>query len=131
MAYLLAADVMAGSDCDHFVLPAIRGANHKHDFAARAIAMKDWLRFLGWYLAEGHCYQAKKTGNCTVTLTTYYRKDEALAVLRAVGLSPVVDKHHIVATSRQMYEYVRKFGNAHDKYIPQTIKNLSKPYLVI
>ena len=131
MAYLLAADVEAGEDCDHFFLPTVHGAKHKHDFAARPIPMLDWLRFLGWYLAEGHCYQSEKTGNCTVSLTTYSRHAEAQAVMRAVGLAPVVDQHHIVATSRQMYEYVRQFGKAHDKYVPQCVKDLSKKYLVV
>jgi nucleoside-diphosphate-sugar epimerase len=131
MAYLLGAEVAAGEDCEQFVLPAVHGAKHKHDFPARPIPMTDWLRFLGWYLAEGHCYQSEKTGNCTVTLTTYYRTAEALAVMRAVGLAPVVDQHHVTATSHQMYEYVRQLGKAHDKFIPQCIKDFSKPYLVI
>jgi len=131
MAYLLGAEVAAGEDCEQFVLPAVHGAKHKHDFAARVIPMTDWLRFLGWYLAEGHCDQNEKTSNCTVTLTTHYRTAEAQAVMRAVGLSPVVNQHHVVATSRQMFEYVRQLGKAHDKFIPQCIKDLSKPYLLI
>jgi hypothetical protein len=92
--------------------------------------MDDWLRFLGWYIAEGHCYEAEKTGNCTVTLTSYYRVDEAVAVMKAIGLSPVIDNHHITATSRQLYEYVRHFGKSHDKLIPQDIKNLPGKQLV-
>jgi nucleoside-diphosphate-sugar epimerase len=132
MAYLLGADVEGGKEADDFTLPAFApGAKHKHRFAARAVPMADWLRFLGWYLAEGHCYRHAKTGNSTVTLTTYYRTDEAMTVMRAVGLSPVVDKHHVVATSRQHYEYLRQFGKAHAKYIPQCIKDLSKRHLVI
>jgi len=131
MAYLLAAKVPGGEDCEQFVLPGLIGEKHKHDFAARSIPMADWLCFLGWYLAEGHCYRNEKTGNCTVTLTTYYRTAEAMAVMRAVGMSPVVDQHHVTATSRQMYEYVRQFGKAHDKFIPQCIKDLNHKHLVI
>jgi len=131
MAYLLAAEVKDGNTEEHFTLPAVKAGKHKHTFTTRKIAMDDWLRFLGWYIAEGHCYEAEKTGNCTVTLTTYYRKSEALRVMRAVGLSPVVDKHHIVATSRQLYEYLKKFGKAHNKYIPKEIKRLSAGQLRI
>jgi nucleoside-diphosphate-sugar epimerase len=129
MAYLVGAEHDGGQECEHFVLPGVIGAKHKHDFSPRPILMEDWLRFLGWYLAEGHCYESAKTGNCTVTLTTYYRTDEALAVMRAVGLSPVVDKHHVVATSRQMYTYVRQFGKSHDKFIPHEVKQLHPRYL--
>lgn len=125
MAYLLAADVEGDAECKHFVLPAVKAGKHKHHFPALKIPMDDWLRFMGWYIAEGHCYENQKTGNCTVTLTTYYRTEEAVTVMRAIGLSPVVDKHHVTATSRQLYEYVRLLGKSHDKYIPQDIKKLS------
>ena len=131
MAYLLAADVLDGGIDECFILPAIKAGKHKHYFPPLEIDMDDWLRFLGWYLAEGHCYEAEKTGNCTVTLTTYYRKQEAMDVMRAIGLSPVVDQHHIVATSRQLYEYLKQFGKAHDKYIPAKIKVLNAKQLHI
>jgi len=131
MAYLLAADVLDGGIKEIFTLPAVKAGKHKHYFSSVEIDMDDWLRFLGWYLAEGHCYEAGKTGNCTVTLTSYHRKEEAVDVMRAIGLSPVVDQHHIVATSRQLYEYLKQFGKAHDKYIPADVKALSAKQLRI
>jgi nucleoside-diphosphate-sugar epimerase len=129
MAYLLAADFCDGEVRDYFQLPEIKVGKHKHHFPAREIPMNDWLRFMGWYLAEGHCHEALKTGNCTVSLTTYYRTQEAIDVMRAIGLAPVVDHHHIVATSRQFYEYLKQFGKSYDKYIPAEIKNLHPRYL--
>jgi nucleoside-diphosphate-sugar epimerase len=131
MVYLLAAEVEGGEECEQFILPAIKAGKHKHHFPARAIPMSDWLKFLGWYISEGHCYENKKTGNCTVTLTTYYRTEEAVAVMRAVGLSPVVDKHHITATSRQLFEYVKRLGKSREKYIPQCVKELNQKHLVV
>ncbi|MFQ5812819.1 MAG: GDP-mannose 4,6-dehydratase [Anaerolineae bacterium] len=131
MAYLLAADVEGGEEQEYFILPETKAGKYKHHFPARTIPMDDWLRFLGWYIAEGHCYENKKTVTCTVTLTTYYRTDEAVAVMRAIGLSPVVDKHHVTAGSRQLYEYVKLLGKSHDKYIPQDIKKLSRKYLAV
>src|SRR3990172_8360150 len=94
MAYLLAADVPDGEIKEYFTLPAVKVGKHKHYFPSVEIAMNDWLRFFGWYIAEGHCYESKTTGNCTVTLTTYYRTQEAIDVMRAIGLSPVVDQYH-------------------------------------
>ena len=131
MAYLLASVVDGGAEVEQFALPEVVGGNHKHYFPQRSIPMDDWLRFLGWYITEGHCHHSEKTGNCTVTLTTYYRADEAMAVMRAIGLSPVVDKHHLTATSRQVYEYVKRFGKSHDKYIPLEIKALGARQLRI
>ena len=131
MAYLLAAEVVGGRDHDEFVIPAVKAGKFKHDFPPKPVPMTDWLRFLGWYLAEGHCYEAAATGNCTVTLTTYYRHDEAKAVMRAVGLTPCADGHHITATSRQLYEYVKQLGKSHAKFIPQEIKELDAKHLAI
>jgi nucleoside-diphosphate-sugar epimerase/intein/homing endonuclease len=131
MAYLLGADYTGGEEQEFFTLPTVKAGKHKHQFEDKLIPMQHWLRFLGWYLSEGHCYEASATGNCTVTLTTYYRTEEAISVMRAIGLSPVVDQHHVVATSRQLYEYLKSFGHSHDKYIPPEIKALSGRYLRI
>lgn len=132
MAYLLAADYTGGTKREHFTLPGVvKSGKYKHRFAPRQIPMDAWLRFLGWYLSEGHCYKSLKTGNCTVTLTTYYREREAMAVMKAVGLTPVRDRHHITATSRQLYEYVKLLGKSHTKYIPAEIKRLRRRELGI
>lgn len=131
MAYLLAAKVKGGKESEQFILPEIRPEKHKHHLPARLIPMGDWLRFLGWYISEGHCAKNAKTGNCTVSLTTYYRTDEALEVMQGIGLSPVIDGHHITATSKQLYEYLQALGKSHEKFIPQDIKELSGKYLFI
>ncbi|NJM41618.1 MAG: hypothetical protein HC853_13080, partial [Anaerolineae bacterium] len=131
MAYLVAAPLAETHEVEWFSLPEIKPEKNKHHFPAKQIKMDAWLRFLGWYLAEGHCYRSQKTGNCTVTLTSYYRKPEAVEVMRDVGLSPVVDQHHITATSVQMHDYVRGFGKSHDKFIPDCIKSLSARQLKI
>lgn len=131
MAYLLAAEVEGGEEREQFVLPEAKAGKHKHCFPERMIPMHAWLRFLGWYLSEGHCYENRKAGNCTVTLTTFHRTEEAVEVMRAVGLSPVVDKHHVTATSRQMYEYVKTLGNSHEKFVPQSIKTLAWKHLSV
>ena len=131
MSYLLSAPVEGGKDAKFFILPGVKAGKHRHNFPPKKIPMDDWVRFLGWYLSEGHCYEAKKTTNCTVTLTTYSRTEEAISVMRAIGLSPVIDNHHIVATSRQLYEYVKLFGKSHEKFIPPEIKSLNVKYLSV
>lgn len=131
MAYLLAAPLDEGEESEHFILPEVKAGKYKHHLPARSIPMSDWLHFLGWYIAEGHCYESKKTGNCTISLTTYYRTDEAVSAMRAIGLSPVINKHHVTATSRQLYEYVKLLGKSHEKHIPPEIKRLHPKYLLV
>lgn len=131
MAYLLAANVDDGKMEKYFKLPEIKVGEHKHRFKSKLIPMNSWLRFLGWYLSEGNCNESSKTGNCRIVLTTFYRIEEAINVMIAIGLSPVIDHHHIVATSRQLYEYLKNFGKSHDKYIPFEIKQLHPKQLNI
>jgi len=131
MAYLLAAKVEEKENHTEFTLPEVNPKKHKHYFRERLIPAKDWLPFLGYYLSEGNCYEDSNTGNCTVTLTTYYRTKEAVETLRAIGLSPCVKKHHVTATSKQLYEYVKRFGKSRNKYIPQEIKRLNRKYLAV
>jgi len=131
MAYLLAAKVREGENHTKFILPKVRPKKNKWHFRERSIPMENWLPFLGWYLSEGNCYEDLNTGGCSVTLTTCYRTEEAVRTLRAIGPSPCVKKHHVTATSKQLYEYVKRFGKSHNKYIPQEIKNLSQKYLTI
>lgn len=131
VAYLLAAEAEGGRECQQFTVPAIESEIAEHHSPAQTIPMADWLRFLGCYLATGDCYQDEKTGSGTVTLTTPYRKDEAVALLRAIGLSPVVGRQHVTATSGQLYSYLRLLGQRHQKHIPQEIKELSHKHLTI
>ncbi len=131
MAYLLAAPYEGGEKPDYFILPEVKAGPRKHHFPARAIPIDDWLRFLGWYISEGHCSANPKTGVYSVSLTTYHRTEEAMAVMRAVGLSPVKDGHHVKATSRQFYEYLKSLGKSRDKHIPLEIKRLSREKLLI
>ncbi len=123
MAYLLAAPCEEGEKPEYFILPKVKAGNHKHPFPARAIPMDDWLKFLGWYIAEGYCSE-DKNGVCTVFLPIRYRQEEVLSAMRAIGLSPVVDGHHIKVTSRQLYEYLKLLGKSREKYIPLEIKRL-------
>ncbi len=131
MAYLLAADYAGGEEPEYFILPEVKAGKYKHYFPPRAIPMDDWLRFLGWYISEGHCYENPKTGNCIVALTSYYRTEEAIDVMRAIGLSPVVDQHHVKATSRQLYEYLKSLGKSQERFIPPEIKRLHPRKLLI
>ena len=92
------------------IIPEIKPEKHKHHFKERLIPMEAWLPFFGYYLSEGNCWESKKNGNCTVTLTTYSRTKEAIQTLRAIGLSPCVKKHHVTATSKQLYKYLKNFN---------------------
>ena len=131
MAYLLAAKMKEEETPKNFTLPEIKPEKHKHYFEKQLIPMEDWLPFFGYYISEGNCWKSKNNGNCTVTLTTYYRTEEAVQTFLDIGLPPCIKKHHITATSKQLYEYLKIFGKSNEKYIPQEIKQLSCKYLLI
>lgn len=115
MAYLLAADFCDGETREYFTLPGTPD-----------IPIQDWLRFLGWYLAGGDLETA---GEGTICLAHGGRDQEAIHVMRAIGLAPVVDEHRVVAISHPLHEYLKQLGPHQARYIPHEIKALHADHL--
>jgi nucleoside-diphosphate-sugar epimerase len=115
MAYLLAADFCGGETREYFSLPGIRD-----------LRIQDWLRFLGWYLAEG---EVETTGDGTIRLAHGGRDQDAVQVMRTIGLAPVVDEHHVVASSLPLHEYLKQLGTHQSRSIPPEIKALHADHL--
>lgn len=131
-AYLLAAELNEGERKPNFLLPEVRPEKkNEHLFTEKKISMDKWLHFLGWYISEGHCDKNNVSGNYSIVLTSYHRKNEAVKAFRDIGLVSIIKEHHIVATSKQLYTYLKKLGKSHDKYIPQDIKKLHPEHLAI
>lgn len=101
--------------------PAI--LSRSYSFRAR-----DWLQFLGWYLAEGSC--SSNTGNISIAERSGRHHAEILELLSRMDLSGFVSAKKGIGTScREIALYLRRFGHAKDKYIPEDIKAYSPEYL--
>lgn len=88
------------------------------------VPMDDWLKFLGFWLAEGWVSKSKlkqKSGNITdcmqvgISNATYYKEFDSL----------------VRVSNKEFWEYMSMFGGASEKYIPECIKGLSTRQLKI
>jgi anaerobic ribonucleoside-triphosphate reductase len=99
------------------------------------IKMDDWLKFFGFWLAEG------STDNEKIAIDHEYRviisqknkekREEIKEVLNRLPFSYYEEKNNLVICNKQLWNYLRQFGNKYTKFIPKEIKNLSKRQLKI
>jgi len=99
------------------------------------IKMDDWLKFFGFWLAEG------STDNEKIAPTQGYRviisqknkekRKEIKEVLNRLPFNYVEEKDSLIIYNKQLWNYLRQFGNKYTKFIPKEIKNLSKRQLKI
>jgi len=112
-----------------------RGNNVKEFNKELRFKMDDWLKFLGLYLSEGGL-----TGNRFVVIT---QKKEDVKVkiretLNLLGLHFYEQEYtdnpgavKFIISKKILYNYLKQFGKAKDKFIPKELLNLSKRQLKI
>jgi len=100
----------------------------------KVLNMNLWLKFLGFWMAEG--WTTKTNGLYQVGIAQ--KKDnsylsEMFDILTELGFSPkyTKDGYQVRVFDKQLWSYLRQFGNAHEKFIPREILNLSKSQLSI
>jgi anaerobic ribonucleoside-triphosphate reductase len=99
------------------------------------IKMDDWLKFFGFWLAEG-CTDNNEIASghgyrVTITQTNKENREEIKKVLDALPFNYYEEKNNIIICSKQLWAYLRQFGNKYQKFIPKEIKKLSKRQLKI
>ncbi len=123
--------VWKGTRNDFFELPEMelpsRHPSQWRVLPAVRIPIRDWLDFLGWYVAEGNT----KYGGHRYEVTLCQRKDPVAAKRALMGLkigrtyttgSP--DHQHFSVYSPQLAGYLRRLGMAPQKFVPQWVKSL-------
>ncbi|MEM3690304.1 MAG: hypothetical protein QXZ40_01065, partial [Candidatus Micrarchaeia archaeon] len=118
--------IWKGVEEEYFYLPEYiytKGTNHKCvvQLQQMRIKMDCWLEFLGLYLSEG-C----SSGN-TVTIAQAKKRTRA-SVFRIINKLPfkvVVSKDRFAIHSAQLARYLKQFGKASDKWIPEYVREAS------
>jgi len=133
-SHVAGADYIGGIDNCLFILPKTHYnflTNKKFIKNDRKIEIKNWLKFLGWYLSEGNIYKTKQ-GNYNVILSTYSRFSEAKKVFEDIGYKNIqMSGHHVLVSDKQLFDYLKQFGKAKDKFIPHKIKQLKSELLQV
>jgi len=135
--------IWQGEEKEWFILPGIELTKYgrqgrtpyqiKRD--ALKIKMDNWLKFFGFWLAEG-CTDNEKIAprhgyRVVITQVNKKKKQEIKEILDALPFNYAEEKNNLVICNKQLWSYLRQFGKKYDKFIPQEIKNLSKRQLKI
>lgn len=121
--------IWKGKEQGYFNLPTIKKRSHKTK-QLNKIPLNLWLQFMGWYLSEGCCFNKY---HVVITQNPDRYQKEIIKLLKDMGLNPYLNsnKKDIRICSKQLYEYCKQFGKAHEKFIPSDLKNLSPNLLKI
>jgi len=125
-----------GKSEDYFVLPKIENTWHcgkgkGHDktevYSERSIPINLWLEFMGWFLSEGNLHNNIRSGYKIRITQNYPNLNRIIELIKKMGYKPFICKNpdRIEFYDKQLYLYLKQFGKAKDKFIPNFIKNLS------
>jgi deoxycytidine triphosphate deaminase len=91
-----------------------------------SIKIDDWLRFFGFWLAEGSAYKSDTKKNYTVKLAIFDPKvkDTVEDWLRKLPFNYRRIDSGLEILDKQLCMYLLQFGHAREKYIPGYVKEL-------
>ncbi|MBM7557304.1 anaerobic ribonucleoside-triphosphate reductase [Halanaerobacter jeridensis] len=132
-----------GIEREHFILPKIENNwiagnyNSKLHYKKEAlkINMDLWLKFLGIFISEG-CTDneniAKSHGyRVTISQTKKKVRMKIKKLLDEMPFNYRIEGKEYIICSKQLWSYLKQFGNCYNKYIPKEIKALSSRQLKI
>lgn len=95
-------------------------------------SLKKWIRFLGWFIAEGCAYKSKSGYLIRIYQTNKENRKEILKLLECIGFKPFECNRSVDFQSKQLYEYLRNEcgSDCYNKKIPRWIMELDKEYLI-
>lgn len=117
-------------DIEYFTLPALEINGRLYDYSEKKILMDDWLKFFGFWLGDGW---TDKNNNSV--LVAQYKDNDYLNVIFEIlnkynfnpkFLSPKKDVKEdtvIRMCHKQLFEYLKQFGKAWEKFIPRELLN--------
>ncbi|KXA97571.1 hypothetical protein AKJ37_02760 [candidate division MSBL1 archaeon SCGC-AAA259I09] len=125
-----------GKEKKYFTLPAVDENTEDVD-----IPMKQWLKFLGWYLSEGSVQQrSDRPHNYRVSIKQNQNSEniqelEQILLSMSDFLDTDLNKREdgncyaFSIGSKQLASYLDELGRSDEKYIPQDFKGLDKNLL--
>jgi radical SAM protein with 4Fe4S-binding SPASM domain len=90
-----------------------------------SVEMDDWLEFLGWFISEGSCGIYDDVHKITIRQQDGGALDRIYGVCERMGFNPKrYDDTSIQLCSKQLVNELSPLGKAHEKYVPQYVKEL-------
>lgn len=103
-----------------------------YKYSPRSIAIDPFLRFLGWYLAEGNLHKIHHDTS-RVEITQYKKRGklEIAKIFHEMGFNPKVYGDKIFVNSGQLYTLCKPLGHSYEKYVPEWVKHLPPERLAV
>ncbi|MEM0358886.1 MAG: ribonucleoside triphosphate reductase [Candidatus Hadarchaeales archaeon] len=83
-----------------------------------------FVRFMGWYLAEGNVCISKKGYRIAISQLNGRKQKRIASIMREMGLNPCITRFHVSSHASWLYEYLKRLGGSKERFIPQEIKEL-------
>jgi len=126
-----------GKNEKYFILPAVQ-IKHSNQYykgyrvrKEKQIPMKSWLKFFGFWIAEG-CTSKGKNSDYNVYLSSQNKRllSEIKKLLEDIGYVVYYQENKkIRIRDYQLFKYLEQFGKSHNRFIPLEIKSLQKDLL--
>lgn len=112
-------------DIEYFVLPAYNSSSFvRKDYSEKKILMDDWLKVLGFFLAEGWTDKVNNgVSVCQIKDNNYLKIIEDILTKYGFIVNKVKNTGTIRSCDKQLYSYFKQFGKAYQKFIPRELIN--------
>lgn len=115
------------NDVEYFTLPSINTNPYdKTDYSEKIIPMDDWLKFFGFFIAEGWTTNSgknKQVGICQFKNNNFLVELQSILLKNGFKAKITGNGTKIVLCDRQLWVYLSQFGKAHEKHIPRDLLN--------
>jgi hypothetical protein len=97
------------------------------DYKTIHVKMDDWLKFFGFWVAEGCVSKVEGQHSINLTNSNHDTLNEIKGILESwyINIHNLKNKNYIQFSNRHIHEYLREITGAHNKFIPELYKNLS------
>ncbi|MCP8312944.1 MAG: hypothetical protein H3Z53_01020 [archaeon] len=127
-----------GKNEDYFILPAVKIKHGNRFYSSfrikkeKKIPIKLWLKFFGFWLAEGWVSEGKN-GDYNICLSNRNEilLNEMKQLLESFGYKAYKGVGLIRVRDYQLFRHLKQFGKSSGKFIPKEVKSLSKELLEI
>jgi glycosyltransferase involved in cell wall biosynthesis len=125
--------INTNNDIETFILPSVEKTPfHKKDYSEKEIKMDDWLKILGFWIAEGW----SDSNNKSISVCQYKNNDYLKTIydllIKYGFIANYVNDNIVRVCDLQLFTYFKQFGKAENKFIPrELLNNLSSRQLNI
>jgi len=135
--------IWLGKESQWFFLPRIEFTKYGNEGKTSYKVLKDtlkikmdeWLKFFGFWIAEGSADNEKIAQNrgyrTFITQVNEIKGKEIETVLNRLPFNYTKENNNYVICNKQLWIFLHQFGKKYDKFIPKEIKVLSKRQLKI